>query len=698
MIKNVVKSNCRGCHGGCGVIVHLEGNRIVRIEGDREFPTNHGYICPIGREFPDLVYHPERLKNPLKRTGKRGEGHWKRVSWDEALDAIAQRYRDIKDEFGAEALVMGTGTGRENEGFLTRFANVFGTPNIIGPGHICYVPRAGTTAIVCGRLPVCDYANHPKCVMVWGNNLLFSNPDEYKGINLLGALKKGAKLIVVDPRRTALARRADIWMRLRPGTDTALALAMANVIIREGLYDSDFVAKYAYGWDEFCKRVEEYSPDRVEEIAWVPAGQIREAARLYSEMKPACLQWGVAIEQNINCIDNNRILNILMAITGNLDVPGGNAFFVSPQVRPFTQFIMHRRLLPEQKKKQIGGEIYKMARRMGISPPKLVWDAIITGRPYPVKALQLHATNPLITRANSNDVYKALMKLDFLVVADFFMTPTAELADFVLPAATWLEFNWLGGYFFRHGYLFPRRKIIHVGECWPDNKIFNELGKKLTPARYWFDHEDDALDYILEPSGLTWAEVKEKPYIKGNMEYHKHEKEGFLTPTGKVELYSTVMEGWGYDPLPVYKEPPESPVSTPKMAREYPYILITGARIPCFFHSEHRMIKGLRRINPDPVAEVHPETAARHSLSDGDWVFIETPRGRISQRVKITTGIDPRVVAIQHGWWFPENKTPGHEWRKCNANVLTDDDPKGYDPAMGSTNLRVLLCRLSSSK
>ncbi len=691
--EQIIRSNCRGCHGGCGVLVHVRDGRVTRIEGDPESPTNRGTMCSKGLAFTQLVYHPDRLKYPLKRAGNKGEGRWQRISWDEALDTIATRYKQIIAEYGAEAIVLGQGTGRDYEAFLLRFANLLGTPNITTAGHMCYVSRLGATLVTCGKLPVCDYNSNPKCVMVWGNNMVWTNPDEYTGENLTRVLAQGARLIVVDPRLTYLASRADIWLQLRPGTDTALALGMANVIISEELYDKEFVARYVHGWDEFARRVQDYPLERVAEITWVPADKIREAARLYAQTKPACIQWGVAIEQTINCTDNNRILTDLMAITGNLDVPGGNVFFVPPPVRTVSQFGLHHRLPAGQREKQLGGNTYKLANRVNLVTPKLVWDAILTGKPYPVKALQLHGSNPVITRANANEVYRALSQLDFLVVSDFFLTPTAELADIILPAATWLEMNYLGQYWCRHGYIFPRRKIIQIGECWQDHKIFNELGKRLGQEEYWFDTVEDALDYILEPAGLTWEQVRDKPYIQGEMEYRKHEKKGFSTPTGKVELYSTTLEKWGYDPLPRYREIPESPVSTPELAKEYPDILTAGSRSPVFFHSEHRMLPWLRELQPDPIVEIHPRLAEERHLKDSDWVFLESPRGRIQQRARLTTGIDPRVVAAEHGWWFPEIKTPDHGWNKSNINILTDNDPEGYDAAMGATNLRVLLCR-----
>jgi len=691
--EQVIRSNCRGCHGGCGVLVHVKDGRIIKLEGDPEVPSNRGTMCSKGLAYLQLVYHPDRVKYPLKRSGKRGEGKWQRISWDEALDTIVNKYKEIIPKYGPEAIVIGQGTGRDYAETLYRFANLLGTPNVITAGHMCYVSRLGATLITCGALPVCDYDNNPKCVMVWGNNVVWTHPDEYKAENLARVLAEGARLIVVDPRLTYLAGRADVWLQLRPGTDTALALGIANVIISEGLYDKEFVEKYTHGWDKFVERVQEYPLDKVEKITWVPAAKIKDAARLYAKTKPACIQWGVAIEQTINSTDNNRILTDLMAITGNLDVPGGNVFFKPPPVRTLSQFAMHRELSAEQREKQLGGNTYKLAQRVALVTPKMVWDAILTGKPYPVKALQLHGSNPVLTRANAREVYKALKQVDFLVVADFFLTPTAELADVVLPAATWLELTYLGGYFLRHGYLFPRKKIVQIGECWQDQKMFNELGKRLG-QKDWFDKVEDAWDYILEPTGLTWEKAKEMPYIKGETEYRKYERKGFSTPTRKVELYSTIFEEWGYDPLPRYREIPESPVSKPEMAKEYPYILTAGARCPVFFHSEHRMIPWLREIHPDPIVEIHPRTAEKHGIKEGDWVFIESPRGRIKQRAKLTTGIDPRIVAAQHGWWFPEVKTPDHGWDKSNINILTDNDPAGYDMAMGSPNLRVLLCKI----
>ncbi|MGB9628378.1 MAG: molybdopterin-containing oxidoreductase family protein, partial [Thermodesulfobacteriota bacterium] len=414
------------------------------------------------------------------------------------------------------------------------------------------------------------------------------------------------------------------------------------------LYDKEFVKNWIYGWKEFVDRVKEYPPERVSEITWVGEEKIRQAARLFATAKPACIQWGVAIEQSINCVDNNRVLIGLAAITGNLDVPGGMVFYVPPPTMNASQFGAHKLLSPEQRKKRLGGETFKLADAFAIINPKFVWDAILYEKPYPVKMVFLISSNPVVTRANASVVYEALKKVEFLAVSDFFLTPTAELADLVLPAATWLEMDYVAEFWKRHGYVLARRKVVQIGECKPDHEMLLELGNRMDQKEYWWPTLHDALNAILEPSGLKFEEFAERGFLRGKMEYRKYLKKGFSTPTGKVELYSTRMKEWGYDPLPQFREPPESPISRPDLLRDYPYILITGMRPTAFFHSEHRQIPWLRELLPEPLVEIHPETAEREGIKDGDWVVIESPRGRCVQKARLTLGIDPRVIGAQH--------------------------------------------------
>lgn len=684
-----IRTACRNCHGGCGVIAHVKHGKVIKVEGDPDSPISHGTLCSKGLAVTQLAYHPDRILHPMQKTDK----GWERITWDEALDTIVAKFQAVIAEYGPESIIIGQGTGRDYESHLYRFANLLGTPNVLTAGHMCYISRIGATLITCGNLPVADWHADPRCIIMWACNPQWTNPDEHKGVDFWRAYKKGAKLIVIDPRKGFLAKKADLWLQVRPGTDAALAMGFLNVIIEEDLYDKAFVSQYVHGWDDFVQRVRAYPLDKVEAITRVKADLIRRAARMYAKTKPATLQWGVPTEQTLNCTDCTRAMVGLMAATGNLDVPGGNVFYVPPKVRTVSAFARHKDLAPEQRKKRLGGDQYKLASRVALISPKAAWDAILTGKPYPLKAGLLCGTNPVVTRANAREAYMALKKLDFLAVIDFFLTPTAELGDIFLPAGTWLEQNHVADNWKRHGIVLARQKAVEIGECWQDHKIFMELGKKM--GQQWWNSVEDALDYLLEPSGLTWQAFKEVGYLKGEMAYHKYRENGFSTPTGKVELYSTVLEKWGHDPLPKYTEMPESPESTPELLDKFPYILNAGLRTPTFFHSANRMIPWLREIRPDPIVEIHPDTARKHGIAAGHWVDITSPRGRVKQRAKLNDGIDPTVIVAEHGWWYPEMKEEGHGWDISNINILTDNAPETLDPVMAATNLRVCLCNIS---
>ena len=687
-----IKTACRSCHGGCGVIAHVKDDKVIKVEGDPDSPISHGTLCSKGLAVTQLTYAPDRILHPMKKVN----GQWQNISWDEALDTVASKFNDVIQAYGAESIVIGQGTGRDYESHLYRFANQLGTPNVLTAGHMCYVSRVASTLVTVGNLPIVDYAGEPKCIVLWGCNPQWSNPDEYKGATFWDAYKKGAKLIVIDPRRGFTAKKADLWLQLRPGTDAALAMGFHNVILEEELYDRAFTNNHINGWDAFKERVGDYPLKKVEDITWVDKDLIRRAARLYAKTKPAAIHWGVPTEQTNNCVDCTRTLTGLMAVTGNLDTPGGNVLYVNPPTRTVAEFSRHKDLPKEARAKRLGGDRYKLGSRVALITPKVAWEAILTEKPYPLKAGLLCGTNPVITRANAREAYQALDKLDFLAVIDFFLTPTAELADIFLPAGTWLEQDHVADNWKRHGYALARQKCVQVGEAWQDHKIFQELGKKM--GQEWWDTVEDALDYLLEPTGLTWEEFKQKGWLKGEMVYHKYKERGFSTPTGKVELYSTVLEKWGYDPLPRYTELPESPVSKPDLLEDYPYILNAGLRTPTYFHAANRNMPWLREIRPEPIVEIHPNTADKHGIKAGDWVTITSPRGAVGQRARLNTGIHPQVIVAEHGWWYPEKEGPGHGWDKSNINILTDNAHETMDPAMGSTNLRVCLCRIEKAE
>ena len=696
----ILKSVCRSCHGGCGTLLHVHDGVLVKVEGDPHSPLNHGRLCPIGTVTADLVNHPDRLQYPRRRVGPRGSGKWTRISWDEALDEIAERLLSIRQKFGPEAIALGTGTGRHHIRWVSRFGHALGTPNWCEPGFAqCFHPRVNTCILTFGDFPVSDFTGGtpPACILFWGHNPLNSGPDGETRFNVREALDSNPKIIVVDPRETELARRAEVWLQLRPGTDDALALAFLNVIIGEHLYDAPFVERWTHGFDALREHVRTFTPEWAAPITWVAAERIRAAARLFASAKPAMLDWGCAIEHTPKCIQTIRAISMLPALTGNVDVPGGWVFGMHGLGR-FPSLIEN--LTPEANAKRLGADRFKLLGGEGADLPAAhiptLLQAMREGTPYPVKAFLVFGNNTLTTYANASQVYESLMKLDFIVCADLFMTPTAELADIVLPAASWPEIDQLAGLpTVAANVVLANQRAVRIGECKSDEEIFVELARRMK-LPVGTESVEEVLNSQLARGGLniTFAELKEKGSITVPFKYRKYEDEGFRTPTGKIELYSTRFEEMGYAPLPFYEEPPESPVSRPDVSQDYPLVLTTGARIPYYFNSEHRQIEKLRKAHRHPTAEIHPETAARYGIAKGDWMWIETKRGRMRQRARLTTGIDPRVIAAEHGWWFPEEPAPEYGVWKSNVNLLTDNQPP-YDPAMGTYQLRALLCRVA---
>jgi thiosulfate reductase/polysulfide reductase chain A len=698
--EQVFKSTCRMCHGGCSTLVHVRDGRIVKIEGDPEGPLNHGRLCPMGAASMELVHHPARLTHPLIRSGARGEGKWRRASWDDAYDYLCEKIRGIWDEYGKQAIAIGTGTGRHHMQWIPRFANMMGTPNSGNSGRAqCLFPRANTMMLTLGELPWCDYGGEraPGVLLFWGHNPLASSPDGEVGYQVRDTLQAKPKIIVVDPRKTWLAKQAQVFLQLRPGTDDALALAMLNVIIADGTYDRDFIEKWTFGFDRLAERVRPCTPEWAEPITWVPAEKIRAAARLWMEAQPGGLEWGVAIEHTVNAIQTIRAISMLPVLAGTIDTPGGWCFGMHglAALPPLAD------LLPKDiAAKCLGGEQFRVLAGAGSPLPSAhmpsVFTSMRTGEPYWTKGFLIFANNALSTYAGSRQVYESLMKLDLLMVADLFMTPTAELADVVLPAAAWPELDEvLGMPYFGENVVLAQQKCEQVGECRQDEVIMIELARRLG-----LPHCDEDLydiyDRMLAPLGMSYKELAAHGPVRVPMQYRKYEQQGFATPTGKIELYSTALEKLGYDPLPYYEEPPVSPVSTPEIAKEFPYILNTGTRIPVYFNSEHRYLPALRRGCQEPQVEIHPDTAKKHGIGRGDWVRISTPHGSIRQRAHFNKDIHPGLIDCQFGWWFPEREGWEHGIWESNANVLTSQAGP-YDPAMGSYQLRALLCRIDKA-
>ena len=707
----IFKTICQACHMSCGILVHVKEGKITKIEGDPDHPLSLGMICPKGMAYRQIVYHPDRLIHPLERVGRRGEGKWKRVSWDEAIQKIAEKMIGIKERFGPESISACCGGNPRRSMPATRFiTDSVGSPNwAYSDAFFCWGPHVIAEHATYGSRITSDVnidCRRSDCILVWGGNPVHTHTVVAR--DLMAARSRGAKIVVVDPRLTATASKADLWLQLRPGTDAALALGMINVIMEEGIYDREFVQKWCIGFEELKERARAFAPQKASEITGVPSDDIREAARLYAKTKPACLYLRVGNELIFNSTQASRAIACLIGMTGNIDVEGGNLFLSLPKNMLGRMFYLKKewRLPDEIEERRIGAKEFPLLAGprapFGLFHTPLLIKAMLTGKPYPVRAL-IAANNLCVSMPNTMEVYEALSRLDLLVVYEIFMTPTAEMADFVLPAATYFEIDELIDRY--PNYITARRKVIEpVGECWDELKITYEIikkmGLKFTPwpelqEKGWRGYED----FRLKETGIAFNNIKVGEFIFSPMEHKKYEKNGFATPSGKVELYSSLFKEFGYDPLPHHVEPFESPISTPELKKEYPCILITGGRTVAYFHSLGHQVPWLRELVPDPTIEIHPDMAAKLRIQEGDWVWVETPRGkgRIKQKAKITRAVHPEVVHCVAHWWYPERITPDHGVWESNINMLTYSDPP-YEPVCGTCAVRGLLCKVYKEK
>lgn len=673
-------------HGGCALLVGVTDNQIVKVKGDPDGFLNRGYICSKGIASPDRLNHPDRLKYPLKRIGARGEGKWKKITWEEALAYTADNLNRIKDEYGAKSVAFGVGMPKGLEHFiLIRLANLFGSPNVIASQDVCHAPREITGVHTCGFYPVADLHQKSKLVILWASNITSTNEEGEICRLLQDQIKDGTELVIIDPRKIDLTSQASKWLQIRPGTDCALALGFLNVIIEESLYDKDFVEKWTHGFEDLADQVRQYTPEKVAEITWIPADLIRETARAYATTKPAVIQWGNPLEHTVYTFDTIRALICLMAITGNLDIAGGNVAAHDPKIMGLGAFV-RADLIPTKRKEMISAHHGIIPRLMTIAP-SFFKQAILEEDPYPVKAFYSMCSNSMLSYADSRQTHDAFMKLDFIAVADLFMTPTAAMADIVFPVASQFEMNDIGHYGIGHGYILARPKVVDPPEgCWPDMKIMNELGKRISPPELWHDDFEEFLEDIVKPAGLTYSQFVEKGYLKGPDRFKLYEEKGFRTPTGKVELQLSTAEKFKLKPLPEYCGLPVDDDA------EYPLIL-TSSKSRYYLHSSYRWVEKLRKLRPQPLVEIHPDTAEQYGISNGDAVVIETKRGQIMQFAKLNDSLDRRVLNAAHGWWYPEGAPETQfEWQKSNLNMLTSTETLGKE--YGTPNLKAIGCKI----
>jgi len=674
-----ILTDCTLCYHSCGVKVTVEDGKAVKVEGLESHPLNRGKLCPKGEAMLDTIYDPARLQHPMRRT----DGGWQRLTWDQALSEIAEKLDGLKTEFGPSIFGVFSGSiGVENlemAGLTQRFRAAFGSPNFFSVESVCYRMRIRTRQMTFGKYPTEELDS--KLYVLWGHN-----PDESDfplKLAIEENLQRGAKIVVIDPKRIPLADKAEMYMRIRPGTDGAMALAMIQVIIGENLCDGEFIEKYTYGFDKLVGHIERYTPEWAEEITWVAADDIRRLARLFATTKGASIYQGTCTQdQTANGTQNSRAFAILQTITGNINVPGG--WVVSPRLR-FGNVGLGAETEP------LGADQYRIFHEVfGRKSPYGVVTLVPESIPEKIKAFMVVGGNPVLSMPDSSAFREAFKRLDLLVAHDLFMTETGQLAHYVLPACSHLE-KWGVAYTYNvcHcvPYLMLRKKAIEpLYESWSEWRLFTELANRLGLEEYFpWQSEEELVAFELGPSGLSFETLlHEKP--EGDFYQQKSyeiRRDGFTTPARKIELYSEALKEVGFDPLPTYTEPEKSPQGSrwAELGSTYPLILSTGNRNYYYTHSQHRRVTSLMEKNPEPRAEIGPETAKQYGIQDGDNVIIETDRGSVQMKACVDERVAEGVVLVPHGWAG-----------EANANLLTDVQCR--EPIMGYPQMKSLLCNI----
>ena len=662
--------------------------------------------------------------------GERGSGQWERVSWDEALDEIAGRLKALADKHGPGTLASMIGGPHTSFWPLHRFMTLFGSPNNMGIGQICWNPRIWMDVVTFGWTVEADITSETGCVFIWGTNPAESdNSVFWRSLMAIG--RSDTPLVVVDPRLTRTARIADLWIAPKPGTDCALALGMINVIIAEDLWDHDFVDEWCHGFDELAEHVRAYTPERVAEICDVPKDDIVRAARLFAGPAPSALVSGRGIDQvGRSVAPTHRAICCLRAITGNVDRPGSCVLAEGSDFVPEVDLELTLEHADELSARCLNTpytplqcyegyeHVAKLTERLGrklparyltSAHPDLVLHAMETGEPYPVRALIVEATNPLLTYADTHRVFSALMGLDLIVVLDYYITSTASIADFVLPSAGAVErptFQAHGGVA-NIAYGGPAAvKPYYERKC--DYEIFRLLGCRLGQEDAWPEETfEDAIAMTLAPSGMDWETYCLLGLCYQPPAYYKHlipgpdgKPQGFATTTGKIELASETLAALGGPRVPEPGEPRKLCSETfvaEHEAQGWTHMpLITGARKQPYNASMYFDHEAFRKKSPYPVVEMSEATASDLGLKAGDCVVVVTDQGE-ARFVLDTIRMRDGLLNADYGWWHPEwapgSPSFGGMW-ESNINCLTSCSIDQGEPMIGTWSYNAIDCMI----
>jgi anaerobic selenocysteine-containing dehydrogenase len=713
---DLVPTFCPLCVSRCGARAEVTDGAFRALHPDPDHPTGQA-ICLKGKAAPEILDHPDRLLHPLRRTASKdaADPEWERITWDEALDTVADRLTAAAGRGGPESVAFSSSSPSTSAisdavDWVQRLIRAFGSPNYCNYVELCgwgryLAPLYTFGASVPGTyLPDLENAG---CILYWGYNPSVARLAH--ATSTVAAVSRGAKLITVDPRKAGLASRADHWLRVRPGTDAALALSLMHVMIENGWYDADFVRDWTNAgdevegrtvWDLLVERCAEFPPRVAEEITSVPAADIVAAARTLWDARPVAFYTWSGLEQHSGATQTLRAVDVLYALTGSLDVPGGNVLF---EAVPSNQ-VDGRELLTDARPPAVGADRRPLGpARFEFVTGEDLYTAALDGR---ITTLVGFGGNLVMAHADSARGRDALRALDFFVQADLFMSPTAELADIVLPVTSPFESEAL-----KIGFEYSqeaqslvqlRRPLVDPrGEARSDLRIVFDLATRLGLGEVFWDGDiDAAYRHQLAPSGISLEELRARPEgvrVPLTTRYRKYAEKGFATPSGKVELYSSTLAAHGYSPLPEFVEPLTSPRSRPDLAAEFPLVL-SCAKSLFYCETQHRQVAALRRSAPDPQVELHPSTAAARGVGAGDWVSVDTPHGSVRARARLSRGLDPGVVVAQHGWWqaCDELDLPGYPPYgpdSANLNLVLSQGPS--DPISGSSPLRAAVCDVS---
>ena len=635
----------------CGIQVEVEHSRITKITGMKAHPQSRGRLCVKGPAAIDTVYHPERLLKPLKRNSS---GSFQEISLEQAMAEIAERLAAIGEKYGKRSVAAWHGEAlgfAQQEMYPRRFLHALGSPNFLSVNSICYVSRYIAYRLVQGYWNACPDFRNARCILLWGTNPPVSHFTFMHAIE--EALERGAKLVVIDPRSTEISRKADLHLRPMPGTDGALAWGLMRRLIETGDYDREFVVRHSVGFEEAAAYAQEFTPEEVSRITGLPQEQIEACERLIVAGRAQSINYvGVSLEHQENGVNAVRAIACLGGLIGAVDREGGDPWPEPLGERSLTLY----EELPLLDQEPIGAvdypvlyDFYKECNTM-----KAV-EAMLGAGPYPLHALIVCGGNPANTNPNVAKVAEALSGLDLFVVRELFLTETAALADYVLPAASFLERSELHIYS-HYQWVSMSRRIFTIPGVLDEYSFWRDLAHRLGFGERYFpwQNEEEVNRWLLEPTGLTPQQLEQHPEGREYkaVRFEKYRQQPLPTPSGKFEFSSQYLEDLGYPALPIYEQPYYVRNAETASVSNRPYLLISGARKRVYLHSRYRNIPKLRRLHPRAEIELHPEDAAALGVGQEDLVRVSSEIGSIVLPAKILAADEllPGLVQITHGW------------------------------------------------